>query len=97
MNNIPAKSYPLRTKDTAYKTIMDEIILLNLHNGFYYSANEVGSRIWDLCDGTRTINELSTILSEEYDISIDQASADLREFIEDMHREGLITFDDKPA
>ncbi|MCR4440791.1 MAG: PqqD family protein [Peptococcaceae bacterium] len=95
-NTISCESFPLKKPDAAYRTILSELILLNLDNGFYYSANEVGSRLWELCDGKRPVKDLIAIISEEYEVAEEEAAGDVLEFIGDLYREGLITLQDEP-
>ena len=45
----------------------DSVVLLNLGDGEYFALDDVGARIWELCDGTRTADDLIAILCEEYD------------------------------
>jgi pyrroloquinoline quinone biosynthesis protein D len=84
---------PQRRKSVAFRVIMGkEIVFLNLDNAYYYSANEVGSRIWELCDGTRTIDEIVRELSLEYNVLAEDCAADVTFFIEELSKEGLIAY-----
>jgi len=67
----------------------DEIILFNLEHGNYYSLDEVGIRIWDLCDGSRQVSEIAAIISNEYDVPVDVAQADVLELLADLAEEKL--------
>lgn len=95
MNKISITSYPLRKKEVAYQTIGDELVILNLDSGIYYSANEIGARIWELCDGSKTIQEIVSLLSKEYEVSLQEARHDTLEFTGDLVNEGLIILQDE--
>ena len=41
-------------------------VLLDLYSGEYFSLNEVGNRIWQLCDGSRSLAEVVQLLADEY-------------------------------
>ena len=43
-------------------------------SGEYFTLDEVGGRVWELCDGTRSIDEIATIVTEEYDAPLDRVS-----------------------
>lgn len=45
----------------------DLLVLFQMDTGEYYSLNECGSRIWSLCDGTRSVSEIVGVVSSEYD------------------------------
>jgi hypothetical protein len=42
------------------------LVLFHMDSGRYFSLNECGWRIWDLCDGTRTGNEIVRQVAQEY-------------------------------
>jgi hypothetical protein len=71
----------------------DSQILLNLAGGEYYALDEVGSRVWELCDGTRTVGEVVVIVSGEYDAPADTIQADVLELLEDLLNEKLVIMD----
>jgi len=90
------ESIPIKNPDAAHRTILSELIILNLDNGFYYSANEVGARLWELCDGRRTVRDIIALISEEYEVTEEEAAGDVFDFLGDLHREGLITLENEP-
>ena len=34
----------------------------------YFSLNEVGGRVWDLCDGSHSVATMAEVLCDEYDV-----------------------------
>lgn len=52
--------------------------------------NEVGGRIWSLLDGTRTPEDIARVLTSEYDVTEEQALADVLEFLEELDDAGLL-------
>lgn len=55
-----------------------------------YEIDETGLSIWELCDGSHTVEEIAQALTQEYDVAIDQARADCQEFLEDLTAKGLL-------
>lgn len=51
-----------------------------------YTLNEVGARIWDLLDGTRTLGAIVDLITAEFDVSRPEATGDLIEFIEKLKK-----------
>ena len=49
-----------------------------------YTLNETGAFIWDCIDGTRNIDEITDMITREYEIDRETAIADLTEFLERM-------------
>lgn len=70
---------------------MDEQqILLDPSSGQYYTLNEVGSRIWELSDGARSVSEIVDIVCQEYDAPRERVEADAIELLEELAGEKLI-------
>lgn len=49
-----------------------------------YTLNETGAFIWELIDGKRSVEEIITALTTEYDIDKKNAETDVFSFIENM-------------
>lgn len=65
-------------------------ILLDISSGRYYTLDEVGARIWELCDGTKTVSEIAATLTEEYEASPGLIRSDLVELLDDLSSDGLV-------
>jgi hypothetical protein len=68
----------------------DTRILLDPKDGRYYALDEVSGRIWDLCDGTRTVAQVVATLCGEYEAPAETVEADVLEFLGDLANDGLI-------
>ncbi|OPY59387.1 MAG: Coenzyme PQQ synthesis protein D (PqqD) [Pelotomaculum sp. PtaU1.Bin035] len=53
--------------------------------------------VWNLSDGSRTIASIIRAVCEEYDISENEAAADIIEYIDDLIQEDLIILNDHAA
>jgi pyrroloquinoline quinone biosynthesis protein D len=59
-------------------------------SGMMHQLNYVGGRIWVLCDGSRSDEELLALLAGEFNVDAAELAADLHEFINDLtNREWL--------
>lgn len=94
MNNVNINSRLQKNDNVVHRAILNDRVLLNLDSGFYYSANEVGSRLWELCDGEKTIKDIIDIISPEYDVSLEKLTEDIMEFINLLYHEELLTITD---
>lgn len=65
-------------------------VLLNLESGAYYGVNEVGSVIWSLLDGTRTLAQVLDELRGRLQDVPDSLDADVQAFLSDLERRNLI-------
>ena len=67
-----------------------EVVILGLESGQYYSLNDVGTRIWDLVQGPKTVLELRDTIVGEYDVEPERCEQDVLEVLKHMVSEGLI-------
>jgi hypothetical protein len=65
-------------------------VLLDIDSGEYFSLNDVGGRVWELCDGTRTVGAIADALCAEYDVPRDTAVADARDLLASLAEAGLV-------
>lgn len=77
------------------RVMMQEVegqtVLLDIASGEYFALNEVGGRVWDLCDGTRTVGEVVDTICAEYDAPTDLVLSDARDLLEGLAGAGLVT------
>jgi hypothetical protein len=67
-----------------------DTVILDLKSGQYYSLNEVGTRVWNLIQKPRTVQEIHQIILDEYDVESEQCSSDLFSMLEELNAIGLI-------
>jgi len=64
----------------------EEGLIVHSEKGKYHITNAVGGRVWELIDGTRTIEEIAGIIENEYDVSLEQAVSDVEEFVAELRK-----------
>jgi hypothetical protein len=67
-----------------------QTVLLDIQSGQYYSLNDVGRSVWDLCDGTRTVADIIDAVCTEYEVPEETASEDAGALLESLAGEGLV-------
>lgn len=87
---IVRESHPRRREGVLKQRASGTVILLDLDEGQYFALNEVGGRVWELCDGTRSVSEVASLLSLEYEVSPETLLADLVELLTDLADEKLV-------
>lgn len=55
-----------------------------------YTLNEVSARIWQMIDGRTRVQQIAEAISDEYDVTADEAACDVIEVLGSMQAEGLI-------
>lgn len=88
----PSRRYR-RVEGVLCQRVGESTVILNPHNGQYYSLDDVGDRVWNLIDGSRTIAEVVTIITKEYDAPFETVRVDVGELVEDMEKQRLLVGD----
>jgi hypothetical protein len=99
---------PRRHADVAWRNWGGEVVILTpsghdpaappeQQDGAEHDLNEVASRVWELCDGTRTEADIALALTLEFDVDLATASRDAADFIDELVDKRLVRFDDAPA
>lgn len=79
-----------RGKQVLTQQVSGTLILLHLDNGEYYKLDEVGSRVWELCDGTRTVADAVSVICEEYEASAETVEADVLALVRELADEKMV-------
>ena len=92
---------PVRHPDLAWRSWDGEVVILapaghdasappEQQDGAEHDINEVGSLIWELCDGGRTVREIAEELAEEFDVDEATARRDALEFVQGLLAQKLL-------
>jgi hypothetical protein len=65
-------------------------VLLDPQTGAYYSLDDVGARLWELCDGSRTRSETIAAICAEYDADPATVETDILSLLDELAREHLV-------
>lgn len=84
------KTRYVRNGKTISGRLHDELVMMNLAQGKYFSLNPVATRIWDLLEKPLTIIELCVLLMKEYDVDEAKCKMEVEEHLEKMVRLGLV-------
>jgi hypothetical protein len=87
-----AESFPLR-RPVPWRTLDTEALVVDVKGGLLYPLNSVAARIWELCDGARSVDEIVGALAEEFDAPEATIRADAREFIDRLADAKLISIE----
>jgi hypothetical protein len=87
---VSAKAVLEHSDDVIAECVKAETILFDLTSGEYYSLNELGSRTWELLDGSRSVDALIEILVSEYDAPAETIQRDVFTLLDDLVRSKLL-------
>jgi hypothetical protein len=84
-------------EEVAAKVIDGEAIIINLSNGIYYSMDKVGGFIWEMIEGRHSLQTIVESISTRYDVSTEQARADVERLVAELVQENLVKAADGEA
>ena len=80
----------IRNNKTISGRLHDELVMMDINQGKYFSLNPVATRIWDLLEDSKGIDELCRVLTNEYEIDLDQCSREVEEHLNEMVKMKLV-------
>ncbi len=75
----------------AWRVIDGEAVILSMETKVLRGLNPVGSRVWELIDGQRSVEEIVGVIVEEFDVAPREAAPDVRGFVQELLDRGLVT------
>lgn len=85
---------PKKHPDAAARVYDEEAFIVLPHKGQYKILNKVGTRVWDLMDGSRSTGDIARAISQEYETTFEAALSDVEDFIRDLNDHGMLA--DRP-
>ena len=80
----------LRNNKTISGRLHDEMVMMDIEQGKYFSLNPVATRIWDLLEDPLTEGQLCGFLVEEYEVEAEQCREEVEELLAQMVKLGLV-------
>lgn len=80
----------IRNNKTISGRLHDELVMMDLDQGKYFSLNSVATRIWELLERPMLPVELTNVLVEEYEIGVDQCREEVDDFLAEMVKLGIV-------
>lgn len=71
-------------------TIDEEIVLMDLGNGDFFSLTGTAAEIWTLLDDTAGEESIISALSKRHDVESDTIRHDVRQFLDQLIEAGFI-------
>lgn len=80
----------IRNKNTVSGKLHDEIVMMDIDKGKYFSLNPISTSIWNLLEEPLSLEELCHKLQEEYDVSEEQCKTETEAHLLEMMKLDLI-------
>jgi Coenzyme PQQ synthesis protein D (PqqD) len=86
----------IKDDQSVTRSIAGETLIVPVRSGVgdldsIYTLNEVGTSIWNLLDGTRSVEQVVEEIGDEYEVGREEAAKDVSEFLNLLQAEGRIS------
>ena len=88
----PDLKRPAHHPRTAARVFGAEAVIITPAENVVRMLNAVGSRIWELCDGQRTLDDIALMLTTEFEVSLPQARESVAAFVDEMLGKELLAW-----
>lgn len=82
--------HPHRSEGILSQEAHGQTVLLRLDDGSYYALDEVGARVWELCDGRRSLGDVVATLCAEFEAPEQTVRDDVLDFVSQLRGERLL-------
>ena len=82
--------YPAKSERVRWIERKEGAVMLNPKTGLCHKANEIATIIWQNCDGTKTIDQISKIIINKYRAERKKITKDVYSIVNYFKRAGLI-------
>ncbi len=86
------KRVPAHHSRTASRIFSGEAVVITPAENKVRMLNPVGSRIWELVDGSRSVAEIVVVLTSEYDVDPQHAQRTTLELLDALAEKDLIVW-----
>lgn len=84
---------PTKKNELVFNKLNDQLIIIDFKSSTqFHQVNEVGARIWDLCDGLHTPDAIANTLAKEFEADINDIKIDVLAFLEELKKNALIHY-----
>ena len=80
-----------------WRTLDTEALVVDVSGGTLYPLNSVAARIWELCDGARSFEDIVHALAHEFDAEDTVIRRDAERFIDELTAARLVEIATAPS
>ena len=68
-----------------------ELVLMDTKSGDYLGVNVVGTQIWNLLVDSKSVTDLVTELTKQFEVSESQCLAEVEKFLYDLEKRKMVS------
>jgi len=83
--------YQVESSNIIHETIDNEVVVVNLEKGYYYSLRDTAAVIWSRILAGMPVDAITQNISEKHGIERSQIEGSVNDFIRELVKEDIIT------
>lgn len=92
-----SNKFPAPHPQAAARVVEGAAVIVLPDAGTVHVLDEVGTRVWELLDGSRSVAQIAQEIESEYEVSGEQAARDVEEFAMKLLAAQAIVLQDDPG
>lgn len=96
-SHVTSEQYLVRSPFLAWRIIEGEAVIISPQERELHHLNEVGTEIWRVADGSRTLRQIAQELSQIYEITPEEVLPDVLAFAQELVDKGVAFLCDRPT
>jgi hypothetical protein len=80
-----------RVEDVIWRQIGDELVVIKDDGLSVHVLNKTAAHIWEMCNGDYQPTEIAASVFERFDVTLEEANADVNELLATLEEKGLLT------
>ena len=86
-----AKHYQINRAEMAAKALEGEVLIINLHNGTYYSMGGSAALPWVMLEQGCSVGQCVRAMAQNWKVGVEQVEADLVALLQQLVEEHILT------
>lgn len=88
--SLGASSIPRKSQRIAAREVDGKAVVVVLDARKLHTLNPVGTRVFELCDGTRDVSAIAGLVAQEFEVDANTAQRDAIAFLSQLIAEGAV-------
>jgi hypothetical protein len=93
-NGVDTFYRPVRAATVASRVYGNDAVVISPEEGMVRMLNPTATRIWQLADGSRSVEEIAVTLTAEFDVELSQARQSVIRLLTELSEKQLISWGD---
>jgi hypothetical protein len=93
---VDLNSFPVPHPQVAAQIVDDETVIVLADAGEVVVLEAVGTRVWELIKGLRTVQQIVDAITDEFEVSPQEAQESVQAFLETLLQDKIIVLEQSP-